>query len=289
MDRTRSDAPDDVQQYVATPRADEHDEHEARTDGHGEQSGHEDHEGHGGGGHDGHAEMFRRRFWVTLALSVPVVFLSEMVAMWLGYELPEALLVQLVAPVLGTVVFVYGGRVFLVEGWGEARRREPGMMLLIAMAISVAFLASLATEFGLVDLDFWWELAALVSVMLLGHWQEMRAIGQARGALQALAELLPDDAERVTEDGETETVSVADLQPGDVVLVRPGARVPADVTIVDGAGAFDESMLTGESNPVEHDEGDEVVAGSVSVEDAVRVRVDQVGDDTALAGIQRMV
>lgn len=288
VDRTSTDAPDAGQHSDASHEDEpaQHDDH-AGHEGHDGDGDHDDHGDHGG--HDGHAEMFRRRFWLTLALSVPVVFLSDTVAAWLGYGLPDVLLVQLVAPVLGTVVFVYGGRVFLTGGWDEARSREPGMMLLIAMAISVAFLASLATEFGLVDLDFWWELAALVTVMLLGHWQEMRAIGQARGALQALAELLPDDAERVTDDGETETVPVADLEQGDVVLVRPGARVPADGTIVDGSGAFDESMLTGESNPVEHAEGDEVVAGSVSVEDAVRVRVDRVGDDTALAGIQRMV
>ena len=168
-------------------------------------------------------------------------------------------------------------------------------MLLISMAIVVAYTASMATSLSgplpgnWFDLDFWWELAALVTIMLLGHWQEMKAIGQAQGALAALAELLPDDAERVTPGGDVETVSLASLQPGDVVLVRSGARVPADGEIVDGAAELDESMITGESRPVPKDVGDTVVAGTVSTDSAIRVRVDAVGDDTALAGIQRLV
>ena len=162
------------------------------------------------------------------------------------------------------------------------------MMLLISMAITVAYAASLATAADLFDLDFWWELAALVTIMLLGHWQEMKAIGQAQGALAALAALLPDDAERVTGDG-VETVPASQLQVGDVVLVRSGARVPADGRIVDGAAELDESMITGESRPVARGEGDRVVAGTVATDSAIRVRVAAVGEDTALAGIQRLV
>ncbi len=195
---------------------------------------------------------------------------------------------QFVAPVLGTVVFLYGGRVFLRGGWHELRWRQPGMMLLISLAISVAFAASVASEAGLVDLEFWWELAALITVMLLGHWQEMRALGLTRGALAALAELLPDEAERI-EDGEPRHVPIADLRPGDIVLVRPGARVPADGAIVEGQADFDESMLTGESRPVLRAEGARVAAATVALGSAVRVRVDAVGEGTAIAGIQRLV
>jgi len=249
--------------------------------------------GHGGHeGHDKHAghdpEMFRRRFWLSLLATVPLVLTSEMVMDWFGYEL-DFYGLQTLGPVLGSFVFWWGGWPFLAGGAAEVRDRQPGMMLLISMAILVAYAASLATSLDRFDLDFWWELAALVTIMLLGHWQEMKAIGQAQGALAALAELLPDDAERVTDSGEVETVSLADLQPGDVVLVRSGARVPADGEIVDGEAELDESMITGESRPVPKDPGDKVVAGTVSTDSAIRVRVDAVGDDTALAGIQRLV
>jgi P-type Cu2+ transporter len=191
--------------------------------------------------------------------------------------------------VLGTIIFFYGGWPFLTGGVSEARSRQPGMMLLIAMAITVAYVASLATSLGLFDVEVWWELALLIAIMLLGHWLEMRAIGQARGALAALAELLPDDAERITSGGDVETVPIAELAVGDVVLVRPGARVPADGTIVDGSAELDESMITGESNPVTRDEGDRVVAATVVADSSIRVEVSAVGDDTTLAGIQRLV
>ena len=213
---------------------------------------------------------------------------SPTVQGWLGFTAPAFPGSEWVGPLLGTVVFLYGGWPFLAGAVGEARRRRPGMMLLIGMAISVAFAASVATTLGLFDLEFWWELVALIVVMLLGHWMEMRAIGRARGALAALAELLPDEAELVTGEG-TRTVSVADLRPGDVVLVRPGARVPADGIIVDGEASFDESMITGESRPVRRAEGDRVVAGTVATDSAVRVKVEKVGEDTTLAGIRRLV
>jgi Cu2+-exporting ATPase len=256
-------------------------------------SGHDAHAGHDAhGGHDKHEghspEMFRDRFWWSLVLTIPVVFFSEMVQEWFGYTAPDFPGSGWIAPVLGTAIFVYGGSPFLKGAVREIRDRQPGMMLLIGMAITVAFVASAATSLGWFDLEFWWELAALIVVMLLGHWMEMRSIGQARGALAALAELLPDDAELVS-DGGTETVAVSALAVGDVVLVRPGARVPADGEIVDGSAEIDESMVTGESRPVAKTPGDGVVAGTVATDSAIRVRVDAVGDDTALAGIQRLV
>jgi E1-E2 ATPase len=213
--------------------------------------GHMDHGGCPTGGqgdhahdHGGHASLFRDRFWLSPGLSVPVVVYSTMVRDWFGYSAPAFRGEGLVAPVLGTLVYLYGGWPFLAGAVEEVRGRHPGMMLLIAMAITVAFAASWATSLGLFGLDFWWELAALVVIMLLGHWMEMRALGQARGALPALAELLPDAAERVRGD-DVEVGAVSDLVVGDVVLVRPGGRVPADGELLSDAAEFDESMVTG--------------------------------------------
>nr|WP_231912110.1 copper-translocating P-type ATPase [Rhodococcus sp. HS-D2] len=234
--------------------------------------------------------MFRRRFWVSLILSVPVVAFSHMVADLLGYPMPDFPGAMWIPPVLGTVIFVYGGTPFLTGGWAELRSRRPGMMLLIAMAISVAFVASWVTTLGLggFNLDFWWELALLIVIMLLGHWLEMRALGSASGALEALAAMLPDTAEKITDDG-TREVPISELSRGDRVLVRAGARVPADGTVTDGRAEVDESMITGESKAVTRQVGDTVVAGTVATDSALRVRITAVGDDTALAGIQRMV
>ena len=248
---------------------------------------HEHHSDHGDHGlHD--PAIFRERFWITVLLGVPVVYFSRMFQELLGYDAPAFTGATLIPPVLGTVVFLYGGQPFLRGALGEARSRRPGMMLLVGLAITVAFAASAGTELGAFDLDFWWELVALIAVMLLGHWQEMKAIGQARGALSALAELLPDEAELV--DGpDTVTVPSSSLGEGDVVLVRPGGRVPADGTVVDGTADVDESMLTGESRPVGKTAGDRVVAGAVATDSALRVRIEAVGADTALAGIQRLI
>jgi Cu2+-exporting ATPase len=235
-----------------------------------------------------HAEMFRRRFWISLLLTVPLVVTGEMVMDWFGYTL-DFPGIEVLGPVLGSVVYWWGGWPFLSGGVAEVQDRRPGMMLLVSMAITVAYVASMVTSLGWFDLDFWWELAALVTIMLLGHWQEMKAIGQAQGALAALAELLPDEAERVGADGEIETIPTGDLRPGDVALVRPGSRVPADGRVVEGEAEVDESMITGESRPVPKSAGSAVVAGTVTTDTAIRVRVDAVGDDTALAGIQRLV
>jgi Cu2+-exporting ATPase len=257
--------------------------------GHAHRGG-SDHSGHGGHGkHAGHhTEQFRRRFWWSLLLSVPVVFTSPMVMDWFGYELDFAG-IDWIGPVLGSVIFWWGGWPFLEGARREIRSRQPGMMLLIAMAITVAYVASMATSLDWFDLDFWWELALLVTIMLLGHWQEMRALGQAQDALAARAALLPDEAERIGADGDVEAVALDDLRPGDVVLVRSVARVPADGEIVEGAAELDESMITGESKPIAKEAGDRVVAGTVSTDSAIRVRVEAVGEDTALAGIQRLV
>jgi P-type Cu2+ transporter len=258
-------------------------EHHAGHEAHG---GHQGHGGHGG--HGDHAAQFRDRFWLSLVLTLPVIAYSEMVQEWLRFTPPQFPGSEWVAPVLGTVVFLYGGRPFLEGGVSEARSRQPGMMLLISLAIGVAFVASAATALGLFDLDFWWELALLIVIMLLGHWLEMRALGQASSALDDLASLLPDDAELV-DDGRTRTVAAAELNVGDLVLVRPGGRVPADGVVVDGAAELDESMITGESRPVARSVGDRVVAGTVVADSAIRVRVGAVGEATALAGIRRLV
>jgi Cu2+-exporting ATPase len=246
---------------------------------------------HGHAGHDEHAghdpATFRRRFWLSLALTIPLVATSHMVMEWFGYTLDLPLMAWY-GPVVGSIVFWWGGWPFLAGGVAEVRGRRPGMMLLITMAITVAYVASMATSLGWLDLEFWWELAALVTIMLLGHWQEMKAIGQAQHALAALAALLPDEADLV--DGVTiRSVPASELRVGDLVLVRPGGRVPADGTIVDGAAELDESMITGESRPVSRAPGDRVVAGTVSTDSSIRVRVSAVGDDTTLAGIQRLV
>lgn len=218
--------------------------------GGGQHGAEQAHAQHGNAGHGHHIGQFRDRFWVSLVLAVPVVVFNHMFADLLGYTPPTFPGSEWVSPVLGTVVFFYGGWPFLTGALVEARSRRPGMMLLIALAITVAFVASWATTLGAaMELDFWWELALLVVIMLLGHWLEMRALGAASGALDALAALLPDRAEKVTGTGTLE-VAVSDLATDDVVLVRPGARVPVDGLIVDGEAHLDESMITGESRAV---------------------------------------
>ncbi len=262
---------------------------------HGGHGGQDPHAGHGiahtgHGGHGDHVGQFRRLFWIMLVLAVPTVLLSPMFATVLSYELPDVTGLTWVSPVLGTVIYVWGGRPFLTGAVSELKARKPGMMLLIGMAITVAFLASWGATLGVLshELEFWWELALLVVIMLLGHWIEMRSLAQTSSALDSLAALLPDEAERI--DGDTVvTVAPSELRLGDVVIVRPGGRVPADGEVVDGGADVDESMITGESRPVRRRVGDQVVAGTVATDSALRVRISAVGDDTALAGIQRLV
>ena len=240
--------------------------------------------------HKGHSpKMFRDKFWLSLALTVPVVFWSAHIQELVGYRAPVFTGSAWIPAVLGTLVFLYGGLVFLKGAWRELQARLPGMMTLISLAITVAFVFSWVVQLGLLTADaLWWELATLVTIMLLGHWIEMRSILQAQGALQELAKLLPDTATRIT--GETEeTVPVSELQNGDLILVRPGERVPADGVVRKGGSDLNESMITGESNPVKKKEGDEVIAATINGQGSLRVEVTGTGDKTKLSGIMRLV
>ena len=232
--------------------------------------------------------MFRDKFWLTLALTIPVVVLSADIQEWFGYSLPTFPGEPYAAAILGTIIFFYGGLVFIRGAEDELADRQPGMMTLISLAIVVAFVTSWAGTLGLFEVEIWWELATLITIMLLGHWLEMRSIAQAQGALSALAALLPDTAERVTSDGPQE-VAIADLRAGDIVLVRPGARVPADGLVVEGTADVDESLITGESRAVTKVAGDSVIAGAVAGGGSLRVKVTATGDETALSGIMRLV
>ncbi|MCL4250377.1 MAG: copper-translocating P-type ATPase [Anaerolineae bacterium] len=245
--------------------------------------------------HEGHADMMRRRFWVCLPLTLIIVAFSPMVQRWLGFQMPQFPGNDWVAPILSTIVFVYGGLPFLSMARQELASRQPGMMTLISVAITTAYVYSLGIFlFPPADamnepMDFFWELATLITVMLLGHWIELRSVGQAQGALRELAKLLPDTAERILPSGETETISIQQLEPGDRVLVRPGASIPADGIVHEGESSVNESMITGESRPVDKASGDRVVGGTVNGSGSLRVEIQQVGDQTALAGIMRLV
>jgi Cu2+-exporting ATPase len=232
--------------------------------------------------------MFRDKFWLSLALTIPVILLSHDVQEWFGYTIPMIPGIEYVPAILGTIIFFYGGMVFIRGAQGELADRKPGMMTLISLAIFVAFVTSWAGTLGFFEVEIWWELATLITIMLLGHWLEMRSIAQAQGALSALAALLPDTAERVTDQG-TEEVPISALQVNEIVLVRPGARVPADGDIVEGDADVDESMITGESRPVPKQTGDSVIAGTVAAGGSLRVKVTATGDQTALSGIMHMV
>ena len=244
------------------------------------------------GSHDRHAghsvAMFRGKFWLSFALTIPVVFWSPDVQHWLGYTAPSFPGSKFIPAILGTVVFIYGGMVFVRGAWGELADHKPGMMTLISLAIVVAFGTSLAATFGLFEIDVWWEVASLITIMILGHWLEMRAISQARGALNALAALLPDTAELV-KGTDIRSVPLSELRVGDIVLVRPGARVPADGTVAEGSADVDESMITGESKTVPKVAGARVIAGTVASGGSLRVSITATGEQTALSGIMRLV
>ncbi len=248
-----------------------------------------DHSAHGGGhDHSHHSANFRGLFWISLVLTIPTLVFSAGLQDILGLAGPRFPGSEYVSAAFGVAVFVVGGRVFLQGAVGELRARRPGMMTLISLALLVAFGYSVAVLLGFPGMDFWWELATLTTIMLLGHWIEMRAISGARDALGELAKLLPDEAELVHGD-HVMTVPLSRLAVGDEVLVRPGARVPVDGEVVDGESELDESLLTGESAPVAAAVGSTVVAGSVNGAGALTVRVAKLGDDTALAGISRLV
>ncbi|MFC7212847.1 heavy metal translocating P-type ATPase [Saliphagus sp. GCM10025334] len=253
------------------------------------------HDDHGGGGHDhsgmheGHEQMFRRRFFVSTLLSIPVLLYSEMLQEWLGFSVPAFPGSEWINPVFAVIVFAYGGVPFLRMAVPELEDRSPGMMTLISMAITVAFVYSLASVVFPTQSAFFWELVTLIDIMLLGHWIEMRSVRRASSALDELAKLLPDTAERITEDGETEEVPVGDLSEGDLVLVRPGANVPADGVVEEGDSDVNESMITGESKPVSKDPGNEVIGGTINGDGSLRVRISATGEETTLAGIMRLV
>ena len=250
----------------------------------------DDHAGHVPD-HTGHEEMFRRRFWVSSALSVPVLIWSGTIQDWFGYTAPEFLGSSLIVPVLATFIFVYGGFPFLSMAVFELRKSRPGMMTLISLAISVAYGFSMLTLLvPNIGEDFFWELVTLIDIMLLGHWMEMRSVRQASGALGALARLMPDTADVEGPDGAVTTIPVSDLMREQIMLVRPGASVPADGVAIDGESDFDEALITGESRPVKKSVGDTVIAGTInSGSGAVRARVTAIGDDTALSGIMLLV
>jgi len=239
--------------------------------------------------HAGHSvAMFRDKFWLSFILTILVLFWSTDIQRWFGYKAPSFPGSGFIPAILGTVVFVYGGLVFIRGAWRELADRKPGIMTLISLGIIVAFGTSLAGTFRLFELEVWWELASLITIMILGHWLEMRAISQSRSALNALAALLPDTAERVS-GADTQAVPLSELRVGDIVLVRPGARVPADGVVVEGVADVDESMITGESKAISKDPGATVIAGTVASGGSLRVRVSAVGDQTALSGIMRLV
>ncbi len=261
-----------------TPPASGHSGHDHQEDGHAS---------HGGHGHHS-PEMFRRRFWVALILTIPVLLYSHHIQSWFRFSPPPFAGSEHLPAVLGIIIFFYGGSVFLRGAAAELGKKEPGMMTLIALAISVAFGYSLAVTLGVPGEAVYWELATLVTIMLLGHWVEMAAVQRAGAALQELAKLLPDLAQRIV-DGEVEEVPVGLLEVGDVVLVRPGGQVPSDGQVMEGESEVDESMLTGESRPIAKGPDDTVIAGTVNGAGSLRVRVEKTGAATTLAGIMRLV
>jgi Cu2+-exporting ATPase len=273
--------------------------HAGQVPGHNAHAEHkQQHPAHGGHGtkhdarhadHTGHEEMFRKRFWANLVLTIPVLLFSPMLQEWLGFSMPEFPGSRWVGAAFAMVIFFYGGLPFLQMAVPEVQSRKPGMMTLISLAISVAFAYSVFAIFVSPGSGFFWEMATLIDVMLLGHWLELRSVRQASGALNELAKLMPDVAERILPDAETEEVEVSSLQNGDLVLVRPGASVPADGVVEEGHSDVNQAMITGESKPVAKKPGDEVIGGTINGEGSLRVRVTATGDETALAGIMRLV
>ena len=266
-----------------------HAEHEvhATDQKHVEHSEHEDHGSHVD--HTGHELMFRNRFWICLVLSIPVLLYSPALQEWLNYSMPAFPGSQLITPVFSIIVFIIGGVPFLRMAVPEFRNRQPGMMSLISLAISVAFVYSLAALFIPNSTTFFWELVTLIDVMLLGHWMEMRSVRQASSALNELAKLMPDTAERIREDGSSEVVPISQLIEDDMLLVRPGASIPADGLIEQGESEVDEAMITGESKPLKKGPGDMTIGGTINGSGSLRIRVTATGDETALAGIMRLV
>lgn len=268
-----------------------HEEHHHAS--HDEHATHQSHDEHGEHGHHvdhtGHENMFRQRFWVSLILSIPVLLFSPSIQGWLNFQMPDFPGSEWITPFFGVVVFIYGGLPFLEMAIPEIKNRKPGMMTLISLAISVAFIYSLGAFFFSLGETFFWELVTLIVIMLLGHWLEMRSVRQASGALNELAKLMPDTAELILADGSIEEIPSIQLKHGDLVLVRPGASVPADGEIIEGESDLNEAMITGESLPVKKSSGDSVIAGTINGDGSLRVQITAIGDETALAGIMRLV
>ncbi|MGB2964019.1 MAG: copper-translocating P-type ATPase [Anaerolineales bacterium] len=267
--------------HIEKHNHDAHDQHQKEQHG-------ETHQGHGVD-HTGHEDMFRTRFWVSLILSIPVLIFSKTVQGWIGFLTPIFPGSNWIVPVISIVIFVYGGIPFIKMAIPEIKRRSPGMMSLITLAIGVAFLYSIASTILNFGESFYWELVTLIDVMLLGHWIEMRSVRQASGSLNELARLLPDTAELIKEDGAVKIVPAHILTPGDTFLIRPGTSIPADGRVIEGQSHINESMITGESNLVSKTVDDTVIAGTINEEGSLRVVVSATGDDTALAGIMRLV
>jgi len=270
------------------PKKDDHAQHEVLNHSMHKMENHSAHAGHGTD-HSGHEQMFRVRFWWSLLLSIPVLAYSEMIQMWLGFMPPMFPLSEWIPFIFSLVIFGYGGIPFLQMAVPELKERKPGMMTLISLAISVAFIYSVTAQFINLGEGFFWELVTLIDIMLLGHWLEMRSVRQASGALNELAKLMPDTADRIHHGDMTETVSVSELKHGDLLLVRPGASIPADGEVTDGHSDVNESMITGESKPVHKMNGAKVIAGTINGDGSLRVKVTATGNETALAGIMRLV
>ncbi len=264
----------------------EHSGHEEHTS-HELHNGHDDHAGHVD--HGGHEQMFRKRFWVSLILTIPVLLFSQSVQKWLGFGVPEFAGSDWIVPVFSTIIFLYGGIPFIKMAIPEVRNNRPGMMALISLAISVSFLYSVTTTFFPLGESFYWELVTLIVVMLFGHWMEMRSVRKASSALDELAKLMPDTAELILENGKTKTVRTADLKNNDLILIRPGESIPADGIVVEGESDVNEALITGESKPVKKNPGSTVIAGAINEVGSLRISVTATGEKTALAGIMRLV
>ncbi|KGP74286.1 heavy metal translocating P-type ATPase [Pontibacillus yanchengensis] len=263
-------------------------EHHNHSENHEEHDQHEGHDGHEGHDHGAMVEDFKKRFYISLIVTIPILLLSPMIQDFLGIDLGFPF-DQYVLFALATFVFFYGGLPFLTGAWDELKQKNPGMMTLIGLAIAVAYLYSSLVVFGLEGRNFFWELATLVDIMLLGHWIEMKSVMGASNALEELVKLMPNEAHKVDEDGNVEDVPVGDLQTGDNVLVKPGEKIPVDGDIIDGKTTIDESMLTGESVPVEKSEGEEAIGGSVNQEGSITITVQKTGDDTYLSQVIGLV
>ncbi len=259
----------------------DHHEHHHNTE-HSEHGSHDKHAGH-------NPDMFKQKFWMSLLFTLPVLYFSQTIQDLLGFKAISFTGSEYIPAVFGVIIFFYGGLVFLKSAKAEIANRQPGMMTLISLAISVAFIYSSLITLNLIDgMDFWWELASLVTIMLLGHWLEMASVMNAQGALNELAKLLPDEAELVTKSG-TKTVSITDLRVGDKVLIRPGSQIPVDGIVIKGESKVNESMLTGESKPVDKSKDSKLAAGTVNKSGSLTMKVTKTGDDTALAGIMKLV